>query len=46
MDSPSSSTVGRFVSLTGCSDDQAEFFLEAANGNFDQALEMYYGEAI
>ena len=43
-DGPSSSTVGHFVSLTGCPENQAEFFLEATNGNFDQAVEMYYGK--
>ena len=39
----SSSDVAHFVSLTSCPVDQAAFFLEATNGNFDQAIEMYYG---
>jgi hypothetical protein len=39
----SSSDVGRFVSLTACPSDQAAFFLEANNGDFDRALEMFYG---
>ena len=39
----SSSDVAHFVSLTSCPVDQAAFFLEATNGKFDQAIEMYYG---
>ena len=39
----SSSDVAHFVSLTSCPVEQAAFFLEATNGNLDQAIEMYYG---
>ena len=42
-DGASSSDVAHFVSLTSCPVDQATFFLEATNGNLDQAVEMYYG---
>lgn len=35
--------VSRFVSLTNCPADQAQFYLEANNGNFDRAIAMYYG---
>ena len=45
-DAASSSDVAHFVSLTNCPMDQATFFLEASNGNMDQALEMYYGELV
>lgn len=43
-DGASSSDVGRFVSLTNAPEEQAAFFLEATNGDFDRAIEMYYGE--
>ena len=43
-DAASSSDIAHFVSLTDCPMDQATFFLEASNGNMEQALEMYYGE--
>ncbi len=45
-DAASSSDVAHFVSLTNCPMDQATFFLEASNGNMDQALEMYYGKLV
>lgn len=35
--------VSRFVSLTNCPADQAQFYLEANNGNFDGAVAMFYG---
>lgn len=35
--------VARFVSLTNCPADQAQFYLEANGGNFDRAVAMYYG---
>ena len=38
-----STDVERFVSLTACPAEEAAFFLEANNGNFDHALEMFYG---
>lgn len=43
LDGPSSSDIGRFVSLTNVPEQQAAFFLEATNGNFDRAIEMFYG---
>ena len=42
----STSDVERFVSLTTCPKEQAAFFLEANNGDFEHALEMFYGEHI
>lgn len=45
-DGASSSDVAHFVSLTSCPVEQAAFFLEATNGNFDQAVEMYYGKPL
>ena len=45
-DGASSSDVAHFVSLTSCPVEQAAFFLEATNGNFDQAVEMYYGASL
>lgn len=43
LDGPSSSDIGRFMSLTNVPEQQAAFFLEATNGNFDRAIEMFYG---
>ncbi len=43
-DGAHSSDVAHFVALTSCPVEQAAFFLEATNGNFSQAVEMYYGE--
>ena len=45
-DGASSSHVAHFVSLTSCPVEQAAFFLEATNGKFDEAVEMYYGEPL
>ena len=39
----STSDVERFVSLTACPAGEAAFFLEANNGDFNHALEMFYG---
>lgn len=36
--------VARFVALTGSSTDQAAFMLEATHGNFEQAVQMYFGK--
>lgn len=44
VEGSSSSDVGRFVSLTNAPEEQAAFFLEATNGNFDRAIEMFYGK--
>jgi formylmethanofuran dehydrogenase subunit E len=35
--------VARFVETTGCDTDQASFLLEATHGNFESAVQMYYG---
>jgi hypothetical protein len=35
--------VARFVETTGCDTDQATFLLEATHGNFESAVQMYYG---
>lgn len=45
-DGASSSDVAHFASLTSCPVQQAAFFLEATNGKFDEAVEMYYGEPL
>lgn len=37
-------TVARFMSVTGCDLVQARFLLEATNGNFENAAQMYYGK--
>jgi hypothetical protein len=36
--------MARFVALTGSSTDQAAFMLEATHGNFEQAVQMYFGK--
>jgi hypothetical protein len=33
----------QFMALTGCDTYQASFLLEAAHGDFNVALNMYYG---
>ncbi len=35
--------VSQFVSLTNCSDNEASFYLEAANYDLDRAVAMFYG---
>jgi FAS-associated factor 2 len=36
--------VARFVQLTGSSTDQAAFMLEATHGDFERAVQMYFGK--
>lgn len=36
----------RFIEMTECPVDQAQFFLEASGGNFDVALTMFSGEIV
>ena len=36
----------RFVNLTSAPVDQARFFLEAAGGNADRAISLYYGRGV
>lgn len=36
--------IARFVETTGCDTDQATFLLEATHGNFESAVQMYYGK--
>jgi hypothetical protein len=38
------SVVDNFKLITGIGEEQARFFLEAAGGNFEAALGMFYGE--
>ena len=33
-----------FAALTNASNNEAEFYLEAANYDLDRAVEMFYGE--
>ncbi len=35
--------VARFVGIANCPSDQAQFFLQATDGNFDRALALYFG---
>ena len=35
--------IGRFCGMTGCDRGHAQFLLEAANGNFESAVGMYFG---
>ena len=35
--------VARFVAIANCPADQAHFFLQATDGNFDRALTLYFG---
>lgn len=44
LDGYSDSTVAEFCSVTSCAPEQARFFLEASNGQFDRAVSMYFGE--
>lgn len=37
------SVVENFCALTGIDEQQARFFLEASNGDFDAALQMFQG---
>jgi hypothetical protein len=37
-------TISRFMSVTGCNLQHARFLLEATNGNFQSAQQMYYGK--
>lgn len=39
-----SRSVARFVGLTNAPAEQACFFLEAAGGNVERAVALYYGE--
>jgi hypothetical protein len=36
-------SVTRLVAATGCTPEQAHFFLEACGGNYDRSLSMYHG---
>ena len=38
-------TVSRFMSVTGCNLQHARFLLEASNGNFESARQMFYGRS-
>ena len=38
-------SVARFIGVAGCRPDEARFFLEAAGGNFDRGVSMFFGEA-
>lgn len=38
-----SEEVARFVAIANCPADQAHFFLQATDGNFDRALTLYFG---
>ena len=38
-----SEVLSQFVSLTNCSDNEASFYLEAANYDLDRAVAMFYG---
>lgn len=37
--------VARLMSATGCDADQAQFLLEAANGNLEVARHMFLGQS-
>ena len=36
--------LARFIEATHCGVEQAQFFLEASGGNYDRALNLFYGE--
>ena len=38
------SQVNEFCSITGASRDRAEFFLQAANGNLQAAMDSYFSD--
>lgn len=40
---PDDALVARFVGVCGCDPQQAQFMLEAANGSFDRAVQMFFG---
>lgn len=41
---PDDDAVDQFVAMTQCDAEHARFLLEAAGGNVDLALQMYFGE--
>jgi len=36
--------VARFVGVTDCAEAEAQFYLNAAGGDFDRAVSLYFGE--
>jgi hypothetical protein len=40
---PDDSAIGRFCAMTGAERGHAQFLLEASNGNFENAVGMFYG---
>lgn len=38
--------LAQFVAITNCQSDQAAFYIAAANGSFEQAVAMYYGDLV
>lgn len=40
---PADAELAQFVAITNCQPDQAAFYIAAADGNFEQAIAMYYG---
>ena len=41
-----SEEVARFVAIANCPANQAHFFLQATDGNFDRALTLYFGACL
>ena len=39
-----SEVMSQFISLTNCTDNEASFYLEAANFDVDRAVAMFYGK--
>jgi hypothetical protein len=41
---PDEGTISRFCGMTGCERAHAQFLLECCNGNFENAIAMFFGE--